>query len=210
MYILCLSKGVEAIKRAVDEGQLPTNARLGFIPTAGDAYENPYFVQESRTRLEMLGFELVELDLTNEASYRLSEKLGSVDGVYVAGGNTFYLLDQLHKKQLYGPLINRVKSGLLYFGESAGAVLLCQSIEPAKAIDDPAKAPDLAGYSGLGLIDFFPLPHVDREKYKDAFDTFRQEYKSMIKIVECRDDQAILTRDGITYEILDSPISSIS
>lgn len=206
---MCLSKGLSAVKQAIDKGVLP-NKLLGFVPTAGDTYENPYFVEESRTRLRSLGIKLVELDLASETSEELKQKLESVDGVYVAGGNTFFLLYHLQQKQLYKLIIERVKAGLPYFGESAGAVLLATSIEPAKPIDDPGDAPQLKSYEGLGLINFFPLPHVDKEKYKSVFDQFMNDNQDSLTIVRYRDDQAVLTRDGSNYEILPSSITEIS
>lgn len=193
------------MQQAIDEGILP-NKTVGFIPTAGDTYENPYFVEESRVRLRGLGIKLIELNVAAETNKQLQEKLASVDGIYIAGGNTFFLLYQLLQKGLYQPIIERVKAGLPYFGESAGAVLLAHSIEPAKPIDGPEVVPGLKIYDGLGLIDFFPLPHVNREKYKSAFDAFMKENKDTLKIVRYRDDQAILTRDGNSYELLTSDV----
>jgi dipeptidase E len=88
-------------------------------------------------------------------------------------------------------------------------VLLAKSIEPAKSIDNPDNAPDLKMYDGLGLIDFIPLPHVDREKYKDVFANFIQDYKEIIKIIRIKNDQALLTRNGSTYQMFDSAISNV-
>lgn len=202
---MCLSKGQEALRQAIKEGILP-NKKIAFISTAGETYENPYFVDDSRKQLQKLGIELIELDITNESSQKLRDKLKNVDGVFVAGGNTFFMLQQMQKKKFNIYLRDQVRSGLPYFGESAGAVLLCESIEPAKPLDDPQDAPDIDGYRGLGLINFFPLPHVDREKYHLLFKKFIDENKDKLKIVQIRDDQAILTHDGNNYEILASSL----
>jgi dipeptidase E len=205
---MCLSKGTTAVQSSLDEGLLP-NKTLGFIPTAGETYENPYFVEESRERLKKRDLTLIELDVSNESHDELVEKLNAVDGIYVAGGNTFFLLYQLLKKDLVSVIIKKVKMGLPYFGESAGAVLLAKSIEPAKPIDDPDDVPGLEVYDGLALIDFFPLPHVGNEKYKALFDKFIENNKDKIKIIQYTDEQAILTRDGKNYEILQSNIEVI-
>ena len=205
---MCLSKGLDAVKQSIAEGVLP-NKKLGFVPTAGETYPNPYFVEESRQRLGELGITLVELDITNGSQEQLVQKLEGVDGIYIAGGNTFFLLQQLRKKQFGTQIANKVRGGMPYFGESAGAVLLCTSIEAAKSIDDPQDAPDIHTYESLGLIDFFPLPHVDREKYHDVFEAFVADNSDKLTIVKYRDDQAILTRDGSTYEILPSTISLV-
>lgn len=208
MYIMCFSKGLSALQRAFDDGVLPNRA-LGFIPTAGDTYENPYFVEESRKRLKLHSITLIELDVVNESKEELYSKLNSVDGIYIAGGNTFYLLDQLQQKDLFEPIVEKVNQGFPYFGESAGAVLLASSIEPAKSIDNPEDAPSLDSYDGLNLIDFFPLPHVGKEKYKPLFNKLIEDYKGKIRIIQYTDEQAILTKDGNSFELLPSAIEPI-
>lgn len=208
MYIMCLSKGVEAIKQSIKEGVL-SNKKLGFIPTAGETYADPYFVEESRARLRGLGLELVEVDVTGQDHDNLVNILSSIDGIYVAGGNSFYLMQQLQKKQLVSDIQALVKQGKPYFGESAGAVVLYSTIEPIKVLDDPQDAPDIESYHALDLVDFIALPHIDREKYKDVMGKFLEDNKDKYKIVPFRDDQAILTRNGSSYELLDSKIANI-
>lgn len=202
---MCLSKGVEAIKESIAEGVLP-NKKIGFIPTAGETYPNPYFVEESRVRLRALGLRLVEIDVTSKTHDELTKLLSSVDGIYVAGGNSFYLMQQLQKKQLVSVIRELVKGGTPYFGESAGAVVLYSTIEPIKVLDDPEDAPDLQGYEALNLVDFIPLPHIDREKYKAVMGKFLEDNKDTYKIVPFRDDQAILTRNGTDFEVLNSEV----
>lgn len=196
------------MQHAIDEGLLP-NMALGFIPTAGDTYENPYFVEDSRKRLRLRGFSLVELNVAAESHDALVKMLGEVDGIYIAGGNSFYLLQQLKHKRLDTEIIQRVKNGMPYFGESAGAVILAGSIETAQTIDNPEDAPELTSFDALGLTDFFPLPHVGKEKYKPLFDKLIEDNKDKVNIVQYTDEQAILTRDGIACEILDSAVDEV-
>lgn len=205
---MCLSKGLNAVQIAINDGVLPTKT-LGFIPTAGEPYASPYFVDESRLRLQLLGINLVTLDISNDSRQSLINKIDSVDGIFVAGGNVFFLLQQLCAKQLNSYIIQKVKSDMPYFGESAGAVILTESVEPAETLDNPKDAPNLKNYAGLGLINFFPLPHVDREKYASVFAGFIAEYQTKIKIVKFQDNQAILTKDGINYEIMPSGIVAV-
>jgi dipeptidase E len=208
MYIMGLSKGLSAVQCSIDEGVLP-HKKLGFVPTAGETYASPYFVEESRIRLRALNLNLEEIDITHATREELIQKLEDVDGIYVAGGNAFFLLQQLQMKNLVQYLRERVQKGLPYFGESAGAVLLSGSIEPAKPIDDPLDAPSLKGYAGLDLIDFFILPHVDREKYRDVFEEFLRGNSDKLNIVQIRDGQAVITRDGDSYEVIASSIIKI-
>lgn len=205
---MCLSKGLEALKVPIENGVLP-NKTLGFIPNAGDTYENPYFVEESRQRLKGLGITLVEINLASNERDTLLNKLEQVDGLYVAGGNTFHLLHLLYKSNLLEHIRTKVKEGMPYFGESAGAVLLSKSIEPAKTIDDPDDAPELKSFDGLGLLEFFPLPHVGKEKYKAVFDKFIADNKDSVNIVQYTDEQAIITHDGTEYKIVPSAIVTL-
>jgi dipeptidase E len=205
---MCLSKGLDAVSKAIKAGLLP-NKRIGFIPTAGETYEDPYFVNESRLRLHKLGLELVEVDITNQTKDELVQTLSSADGIYVAGGNSFHLLQQLQKKELVTLIRDMVRDGKPYFGESAGAVILYKTIEPIKPIDDPQDAPDIQGYEALNLIDFIPLPHFDREKYKTVFAKFLNDNKKRYPIVPFNDDQAILVRDKDRTTI-PSPIADVT
>lgn len=205
---MCLSKGLEAVNIPIEDGVLP-NKTLGFVPNAGDTYENPYFVEESRQRLKELGIKLVELDLAKDSKEETLKKLEQVDGLYVAGGNTFHLLYLLNKNELLEHIRNKVKGGMPYFGESAGAVLLTKSIEPARTIDDPEDAPELKSFDGLGLLEFFPLPHVGKEKYKAVFDKFIADNKDSVNIVQYTDEQAIITHDGTEYKIVPSAIVTL-
>jgi dipeptidase E len=205
---MCLSKGLDAVGTAIEGGLLP-NKRVGFIPTAGETYTDPYFVEESRVRLRELGLQLVEVDVTKQSKNELAKTLKSVDGIYVAGGNSFHLLQQLQKKGLIDLIRELVQQGKPYFGESAGAVILYATIEPIKPIDDPEDAPGISSYEALDLIDFIPLPHIDREKYKDVFAEFLNTSKDKYKIVPFRDDKAVVTRNGQDFEIVQSEIASI-
>ncbi len=181
--------------------------KIAFIPNAGDTYENPYFVTESRLRIEAQGLKPTTLDLNYITDPKqFTNALEECDAVFVAGGNTFWLLHMLQSKKLTGILRNKIFNGLPYFGESAGAVILYNDIAPASAIDDPSAAPNLESTEGLGLVDFFTLPHVDREKYAELFDNFIQANQSNHKIVKLRDDQALITKDGTEYSIVESPV----
>ena len=61
MYVMCLSRGLAAIANWRNEFK-PTKP-IAFIPNAGDTYANPYFVGESRQRLEILGLNTSVVDL---------------------------------------------------------------------------------------------------------------------------------------------------
>lgn len=84
MRILLLSLGLGAVPRYLRKG-----ATLGFVPTAGEPYADPYFVREDRARLEQLGYKLVDIDLSRQSAAQVRSSLAPIEALFVAGGNTF-------------------------------------------------------------------------------------------------------------------------
>ncbi len=208
MYIMCLSKGLGAIKKWIDE--FKPKDPIAFIPNAGDTYADPYFIEDSRKRIGLLGLSIKSIDLRmihSEESFEQS--LNGCSGIFVAGGNSFNILNELYRSGAFNTLKEKVQNGMAYFGESAGAVILYDSIEPVGMIDDPNDVPDLKTAASLGIVDFITLPHINREKYADLFNSFYSQFSDKHRIIKIRDDQAILTRDGKTVEILVSEIAEI-
>ncbi|MEV9642756.1 Type 1 glutamine amidotransferase-like domain-containing protein [Aliarcobacter butzleri] len=77
----------------------------------------------------------------------------------MTGGNTFFLLQELKKTGADKIIIDEINKGKLYIGESAGAIVTSANVEYAKRMDDVKKAPNLAEFSGLNLVDFYVIPH---------------------------------------------------
>jgi len=149
--------------------------KVVFIPTAADTYKEKPWLEADRAKLVELGFQVEDFDLKNktENENEVRETLSKVDIIFVAGGNTFYLLEkarksgfdkvsrelaQIERVDLRGP------SEKVYIGSSAGSIIAGPNIEPVKDFDDPTIA-DLDSYEGIGLVDFVVLPHWGREKY---------------------------------------------
>lgn len=208
MYILCLSKGLDAIGTWKNTAN-PTKP-IAFIPNAGDTYKNPYFVDESRRRLEILGLTTRTIDLRHiRSGAEFEDLLSECAAVFVAGGNSYNLLDALHKSFAFDALRRSVLNGFPYFGESAGAVILYKTIEPVAMIDDPQDVPNLQTTDALGIVDFITLPHVNREKYATLFDRFYKQFSPAHKIIKITDEQAIFTTDGSHYQIVPSRIADL-
>ena len=84
----------------------------------------------------------------------MKEKLSKAEIIFISGGNTFYLLQELKRKNLISYLKERIENGLLYIGESAGSVITGPNIEYASLADDKTLAKELSDYTGMNLIDF--------------------------------------------------------
>ena len=171
MTILLLSLNLGAMVEVVP----PSGGRLGFVPTAGDVYDDPAFVRRDRKELDELGYDVVDVSLSKSEPSAVQRQVCSLKAVFLAGGNTFYPLQELRRSGAAQLLEELVPRGFPLVGASAGAVVTGPSIEPVAAIDDPSKAPALSSFDGLNLIPFVPLPH-HTEPPSPAYATLIQRF----------------------------------
>lgn len=200
MRLLLLSLGTGAIPAFLDECRSGASGplRIGYLSDAAAPYEGLPFVAEERARVEALGHEVLERRAREAEADAFDEFLGTVDAVYVAGGNTFVLLEALRSGGAERALLDRVRAGLPYIGTSAGAAVTGPSIAPLALMDDPAEAPALHGFEGLGLMERTVLPHADGRLPPYPPETIRrtiERYGRTHPLVPLRDDQALLVDD---------------
>lgn len=133
---------------------------LAYIPDAARSFADQPWADTERDMLRGHGLRLVELPLTTTPPEEVDRILGEVDGVYVAGGETFDLLYVLRSTGTDEILTRHVRAGLPYIGCSAGSVVAGPDIEPVSLLDPPDIAPALTDYTGLGFTDHVILPHA--------------------------------------------------
>lgn len=170
--------------------------KAAFVPTAGDLYEGKEFVHVDRKKLEAMGFSVRDIDLKGKQLVDLDEELKDIDLVLVAGGNTFYLLDQIKKSGFDQLLPSLLDNGVVYVGSSAGSIVCCPTIEGAIKFDDPKDAPDLVNYEGLNLYKEVIIPHVQKEKYRERIKETTQEMTQKgFEVTTLTDNEAVLIND---------------
>lgn len=174
----------------------PAKVRIAFVATAADPYEDKWFIEADRKKLSEMGFQPIEIDLKGKTKKELFGILKDMDVIYIAGGNTFYLLEKVRESGFDQIVQTLLDSGIIYAGASAGAVLAGPTIEPIRALDDPSKATGLKSYEGLGLINFVVLPHYGKEKYKEKFKKIMSEFGSRgFKLIPLTDEQSIIVEN---------------
>ncbi len=173
-----------------------------FIPTASLPETVKFYVAAGRKALEKLGLIVEELEITKATHKEISKKLDDNDYIYVSGGNTFFLLQELKKTGTDKILIEQVNSGKLYIGESAGAIIMAPDIEYVKDMDDCKKATTLNTFSSLGLVDFYPLPHHGNFPFKKAVKKIITKYQSDLKLYPISNSQVIMV-NGVNNKIED-------
>lgn len=200
MLLVSMFQNVTGILKKV-EPELK-NKTVTYIPTASKAEKLGLFVKIGKWTLRRLGLTVDELDISS-APYEIAKtKLEKNDIIYVAGGNTFYLLQELKRTGADKLLAEEINKGKLYIGESAGAILTAPDIGYSAEMDNVGKAPVLKDYSGLNVVDFYVVPHYKNWEMGKAAQIIIDKYSEKLDLKVINDKQAVLIDNG-RVEILD-------
>lgn len=174
---------------------------ITFIPTASLREEVNFYVGEGRKSLENAGFVVDELEISTATEDEISKKLRGNDAIYVSGGNTFFLLQELTRTGADKLIKSHITAGKLYIGESAGSIILSPNIEYVKDMDDLRAAPNLHSFSALSAVDFYPLPHHTNFPFEETVEKILADYADKINLCPISNSQAIAVV-GNKFEIL--------
>lgn len=172
------------------------NERVLFIPTASIVEEINFYVDEALNSFKNLEMSIDILELTKTNEEIIKEKLENTKFLYISGGNTFFLLQELKRKNLLSLIKNKIDEGMIYIGESGGAMIATQNIAYAEDIDDKTLAKDLVSTEALGIVDFYPIVHYDEEPFIEINKKREEKYKNILKIINLNNSQAILIKEN--------------
>ena len=77
------------------------------------------------------------------------------EAIYIGGGNSFRLIDELQRRELLAPIRARALAGVPFMGVSAGSNVACPTIMTTN--DMPIVRP--SSFEALGLVPFQINPH---------------------------------------------------
>lgn len=177
-------------KTFADQNQF--EKKVLFIPTAGNVEEYTTYIDEARAVFADLQFEVEVLDIAEAREDVVREKISQTPCLYISGGNTFYLLQELKKKNLLPLIRERIHQGMVYLGESAGAIIASRDIFYNHIMDDENLAPGLTEYSALSMVDFFVLPHWKEFPFEESSQQTAAAYDGQLKLLKLTNQQAVL------------------
>ncbi|EBF5850419.1 peptidase [Listeria monocytogenes] len=166
-----------------------------FIPTASTVEEVVFYVEAGKKALEDLGLIVEELDVAAENLEEITMTLKKNDFIYVTGGNTFFLLQELKRSGADKLILEEIAKGKLYIGESAGAVITSPNISYIQSMDSVKKATNLTNYDALNLVDFSILPHYNNAPFKEVTQKIVADYAGKPTMRPISNQEAILVRD---------------
>lgn len=147
---------------------------VAFIPTASIHEEYTQYVEDGKTALDSLGLLIKDLEITQHDTKEIAQCLEECDYIYVSGGNTFFLIQELRRTGADKLIVEQVENGKPYIGESAGAMVISPNTEYAQKIDDPpSQMPD---FKGLNIVKFYPVPHFGSFPFEEETQLLVREY----------------------------------
>lgn len=167
-----------------------------FIPTASKVEKVVFYVNSGKKVLQKLGLIIDELDISTAPNDEINSKLRNNDFIYITGGNTFFLLQELKKTGADKIIIDEINKGKLFIGESAGAIVTSANVEYAKRMDDVKKAPNLTEFNGLNLVDFYVIPHYTNFPFEKTVEKIIEDYSSKLNLSPISNKDAILVVDN--------------
>lgn len=137
--------------------------------------------------------EIIELEISTASKEEIKDKIIISDMIYVAGGNTFFLLDKLRKTGADKLIIEQIHNGKPYIGESAGSMILSANIEYVSLMDSPKVASELNGeYDALAITEFSIVPHANNAPFKNVVKKIVQTYSDNYNLILISNNQAIM------------------
>jgi dipeptidase E len=134
-----------------------------------------------------------DLELTRvkfeDSNKEIIKKLQQADVIYLSGGSTEYLINQLNERGINKTIIEEYNNGKIIIGNSAGALALLGDTCSISEKGEPRY------YKGIGLInDVIAIVHYS-ESLKDLRDVVSKKFPNK-KIFEIKETDALLFIDG--------------
>ncbi len=199
--LLLTSNGIEAeeVKGTFLEGlrKSPAEATVAFITTAAWGKQRSVewtetFLGGYKKQLVKVGIKtanIKEIDLKGMKRERLEKELEERDVIFVAPGDTFYLLLHARKSKFDEILPKLLKKGKLYVGVSAGSYIVGPNIEQAKWKGHlHTNWVKLKNLKGLGQVPFLLSAHF-KDDLKETIQTGARTTK--LPVVAISDGQAV-------------------
>nr|WP_314999809.1 Type 1 glutamine amidotransferase-like domain-containing protein [uncultured Capnocytophaga sp.] len=206
MKRLFLTSSFSSVSKLFEDfaGEPVNGKKIVFIPTASLVEKVRFYVDDDRKAFEKLGIIIEELEVSTATTEEIAQALEQNDYIFISGGNTFYLMQELKKKGADKLLMEQINNGKLYIGTSAGSIIASPNIEFVSDMDETEKAPELTDYSGLHLVDFCFLPHYLNFPYKEVTQKIVNEYSQKVDLRPISNNQ-VITVLGNEIKILEKP-----
>jgi len=176
-------------------GKKPEDTSLVFIPTASNVERgDKEWLIDDLINLKKQGFKSIDIaDISAVEEKIWRPKLEEADIIFFEGGNTYHLMEWINKSGLAALLPEMLKTKV-YVGLSAGSMVtnpdLTLKISQIAYAEDLDRTEDM---EGLGLVDFYFLPHLNSPYFKKVRESnIRKATEDMKERIYALDDNSAL------------------
>ena len=172
--------------------------KIGYVTTASKVTRDSTFFEKVENTISENGYSFEKFDIEDKSKDEMLNFFKNKNVIHVEGGNTFYLLKAIRESGFAEVLKELLNEGKIYIGTSAGAYIMCPTIEVANWNE--------TGRDRFGLTDFSALnyvPFVLKVHYKDEAENLIKEKMKTLKypLRILRDGQGILV-EGAKYTFI--------
>lgn len=180
------------------------NKKVLFVETSGETHQGKRrWIDDAIEKMQQLGFELEIYTITDKTESEIKSAISRVDIIYVAGGNSAYLLNKSQENNFAEIVKEFIDDGGIYIGQSAGSIVAGPNIYALYKSENNQWFKKLKSFDGYGLVDFIVVPHFGREDEKDYFlnHRFNNIYGEKHKIILLTDKQYVTVQEDGMYKI---------
>lgn len=194
MKLILASNGKFLIEKGYNTLGISTNEiNIGYITTASKGVENLNYLERHKSEMKDNGYTFEEIDIEGKTEDEILNFFANKNIIHMEGGNTFYLLKVIKEMGFEKILQKLLDKGLFYVGSSAGAYIMCPTIEVSKLGRNADRTFGLTDLTGLNYVPFCLKVHYTDEMEMDM--------RHIIKTLQyplriLRDGQGILVEDN--------------
>ncbi len=166
--------------------------KIGYITTASKG-DRGDFSRKLKYAIRDNGYDFEEIDIEGKTKEEIKNFFKDKNIIHMEGGNCFYLMRAIRETGFAEILKKLLDEGKIYIGTSAGAYIMCPSIEVADWDETGKGRFDVTDFTALNYV-----PFVLKVHYKDEAEKKVKEKMKTLKYPLCilRDGQGILVEDG--------------
>lgn len=165
-----------------------------FVPTASIIEEYKGYVETAHKLWEEMNANIIEVEISTTSTKEIEKAFEKADILYFTGGNTFFLIDWIKKTGVDNLIERHLKAGKLYVGESGGAIICAKELSYIKPMDEVPENYSQKDYSGLGLVDFYVVPHYLCEPFTESSKEIIEKFAEL-NLAAITNSQAILVQN---------------
>lgn len=170
-------------------GILKSKMKIGYVTTASKGARDKTFFEKVKNAMRENNISFEEIDIEGKSKDDMLNFFKNKNVIHIEGGNTFYLLKAIRETGFAEVLKELLSEGKVYIGTSAGAYIMCPTIEVANWNETGKDRFKLTDFSALNYV-----PFVLKVHYKDEAENLVKEKMKTLKypLRILRDGQGII------------------